>query len=200
VDGRQRENEPPAGAIRNVILRNIIARGKGTSFINGHPDSWLENVSLENIKLAISTDPEAPYDKSVHAMKIRWAKNLRLKDIEISWEKPELKTWESALHLEDVRGLEISGFAGRQAHPGAAAAAITLNQVEDALIRNSKALPGTSTFLRVAGHKSRGISLFGNDLSNAKTPYRLEPEVKDQMQTMSNFLPARAGEKPVGGR
>src|SRR5256885_8661423 len=42
VDGTARQNEPPAGSIRNVIIRNVIARGKGTSGINGHPNSWLE--------------------------------------------------------------------------------------------------------------------------------------------------------------
>jgi len=43
--------------IRNVLLKNIIARGKGTSMINGHPESFLEGVSLENIKLFLSSDP-----------------------------------------------------------------------------------------------------------------------------------------------
>ncbi|MCJ7728269.1 MAG: glycosyl hydrolase family 28 protein, partial [Sedimentisphaerales bacterium] len=37
--------EPPAGSIRNVKLSNIIARGKGSSLINGHPDSWLDGVT-----------------------------------------------------------------------------------------------------------------------------------------------------------
>src|SRR5207249_11861696 len=62
-------DEPPAGAIRNVIVRNVIAHGKGACLINGHPDSWLDHVSLENIKLYLSTDPSAAYDRSVNAMR-----------------------------------------------------------------------------------------------------------------------------------
>jgi hypothetical protein len=63
--------EPPAGSIRNVLIRNVIAHDKGSCLIKGHPDSWLENVSLENIKLFLTSDPSAPYDKAVHAMQFR---------------------------------------------------------------------------------------------------------------------------------
>ena len=191
VDGQPRANEPPAGSIRNVLIRNVIARGEGSCFINGHPDSWLDGVSLENIKLFLSADPAAPYDKTVHAMKFQWAKHLKLKDVEVIWDNPASDKWESALYLEDVKDLEISGFSGRQAHVGADAPAVVLNQVEEALIRNSEAQPGTSTFLRVEGNKSRDISLFGNDLRKANVPYHLGHEVEDQITALSNFLPAQ---------
>ena len=166
----KRQNEPPAGSIRNVIIRNVIARGKGTSGINGHPDSWLENVSLENVKLWLSHDPESPLEKAVDAMKVRWAKNLKLKDVEVFWDKPESGKWQSALNVEDVNVLEIQGFGGRQAKLGADMSAIVLNQVEDATIRDSKAAEGTSVFLQVKGNKTKGVRLVGNDLVKAKVP------------------------------
>jgi len=188
VDGTSRQNEPPAGSIRNVIIRNVIARGKGTSGINGHPNSWLENVSLENVKLWLSHDPESPIEKAVDAIKVRWAKNLKLKDVEVSWDKPESGKWESALNVEDVNGLEIQGFSGRQAKLGADMPAVVLNQVEDVTIRNSKAADGTAVFLRVKGNKTRGVYLLGNDLLKAKVPYRADPEVKgDEMKSRNNI-------------
>jgi hypothetical protein len=52
--------EPPAGAIRNVLIRNVVAHGMGSSMIHGHPDSWLDNVSIENLKLFVSNAPESP--------------------------------------------------------------------------------------------------------------------------------------------
>jgi len=189
VDGTARQNEPPAGSIRNVIIRNVIARGKGTSGINGHPNSWLENVSLENVKLWLSHDPESPIEKAVDAIKVRWAKNLKLKDVEVNWDKPESGKWESALNVEDVNGLEIQGFSGRQAKPGAAEMpAVVLKQVEDVTIRNSKAADGTSVFLRVKGNKTRGVYLLGNDLLKAKVPYRVDSEVKsDEVKSLNNM-------------
>ncbi len=171
---RPREKDPPMGAIRNVMIRNLIARGKGSCMINGHPESWLEGISLENVKLFLSADPASPLQKAVHAMKFRWARDLRLKDVEVVWEKPESEKWENALYVEDIQGLEIEGFSGRQAKPGTDLPAVVLNQVDDVVIRNSRSREGTTVFLRVMGDKSRGVVLLNNDLRKAKVPYRVD--------------------------
>jgi len=114
--------------------------------------------------------------------------NLKLKDVEVFWDKPESGKWQSALNVEDVNGLEIQGFGGRQAKLGADMPAIVLNQVEDAAIRDSKAAEGTSVFLRVKGNKTRGVRLMGNDLVKAKVPYRVDSEVKsDEVKSMNNI-------------
>lgn len=175
VDGVRHANEPPAGSIRNVMIRNVVARGMGSSLINGHPDSWLDGVSLDNIKLFVSNDPESPLQKTVHAMQIRWARNLKLKDVEVIWDKPAAAKWRSALRLDDAQDVELDGFRGRPAAAGAPAVEFT--NVDGATVRNSKAAPSTEVFLNVAGAKSRGIQLRGNDLGAAKIPYRLEPGV-----------------------
>jgi hypothetical protein len=184
--------EPPAGSIRNVLIRNVIARGKGSCLINGHPESWLEGISLENLKLFLSADLEAPYDKTVHAMKFRWARGLKLKDVEVIWDKPGSEKWESALDFEDVQGLEIEGFAGRQAQPGTATAAVALSRVEDAVVRDSKARPGTGLFLLIKGESSRAIHLLGNDFRQARIPYQLESDVrKEEVWASGNYPPGK---------
>ncbi len=81
--------EPPAGSIRHVIIRNVIAHGEGTCLITGHPKSWLDDISIENLKLFIATNPASPYDKSIHAMYFQYAKNITVKDVQVTWEKPE---------------------------------------------------------------------------------------------------------------
>jgi Pectate lyase superfamily protein/Glycosyl hydrolases family 28 len=183
---RSRDQDPPMGAIRNVLLRNIIARGKGSSMINGHPESWLENVSLENVRLFLSADPDAPLQKAVHAMKFRWARNLKLKDVEVIWDKPESDKWQSALYLEDIRGLEVDGFAGKPAKSNSEIPAIVLGQVEDAVIRNARVREGTTVFLEVSGDRSDGIVLHSNDLRQARIPYRIKPQTRKGAVHMSN--------------
>ena len=113
-----RENDPPVGSIRNVLIQNVIARGKGSCMINGHPESWLEGLSLENVKLFLAADPAAYAEKAIHAMQFRWAKDLKLKDVEVVWDKPASEKWKSALYLEDIQGLDLEGFSGRQAKAG----------------------------------------------------------------------------------
>jgi len=176
VDGTPRPNEPPAGAIRNVLIQNVVAHGEGTSLINGHPDSWLDGVTLDNIRLFISHDPRALYDKAVDAMRIQWARHLRLRNVEVAWEQPASPAWRSALWLEDTQDVDLDGFRGRAAAPEAPVVAFT--GVDGAAIRNSSAAPGTRVFLQVEGARSRGIRLFGNDLTGARVPYRVGAGLK----------------------
>ena len=170
-------DEPPAGAIRHIILRNIIAHGQGSCLILGHPDSWLDDVSLENIKLFQNTDPKAAYDRSVHAMYFHYARNLRVKDVQVQWEQPESPKWQSPMYFQDITGLKLEGFSGAPAKPASDNAAVVLDQVEDAAIVNSTTQPGTKVFLQVKGAKSHGIFLHSNELHMVNTSYQTSKEV-----------------------
>ncbi len=107
IDGTKRDHEPPAGKIRNVSISNVIAHGTGTSAINGHPDSWLENIHLDNVRLFVSHDPAAPYENTRTAVAIRQARNFSIKDSEIRWDQPHSATWRSGLAAEDVEDLRL---------------------------------------------------------------------------------------------
>jgi hypothetical protein len=185
-----RPGEPGPGRIRNVIIRNIIAHVQGSSMIAGHPESWLDGVSFENIKLYLSTDPAAPYDTAIHALQFRWARNLRVKDVEVTWDRPALDRWQSALYFEDIDGLEVSDFTGRQAWPDKDIPTVVLNRVADARILNSKAAEGTTVFLGVTGPDTRDIYLLGNDFRKAKVAYHFDGGARsDELTALSNFPP-----------
>jgi hypothetical protein len=178
--------EPPAGSIRHVIIRNVIAHGQGTCLITGHPKSWLDDVSIENLRLFISTNPDSPYDKSVHAMFFQYAKNLKVKDVEVNWEKPAWEKWQSALYFENVDGLQVDGFLGGSAKPQSTTPAVVLNKVEDAAICNSRARAGTQVFLGVKGPTSRKIYLVSNELHDAAKPFVVEANVPPGTVKASN--------------
>jgi hypothetical protein len=181
-----KSDEPPAGAIRHVILRNIIAHGQGSCLILGHPNSWLDDINLENIKLYQSTDPKVAYDRSVHAMYFHYAKNIKVKDVQIRWEKPESAKWQSPLYFEEVKGLKVEGFTGVPAK--AEFPAVVLDQVEGASIVDSQAQPGTDLFLRVTGAKSRDIVLFGNELRAAGAAFKVDDGVaSDVVKATNNY-------------
>jgi hypothetical protein len=185
----KKEDDRPAGSIRNVLIQNVIARGFGSSVCSGHPESWLDGITMENVKLWISHDPAAPYDKAVDALVFKRAKNLRLRDIEVVWGAPVYDRWKSPFYLEDIKGLELEGLSGRPAGP-ATGAAVVLNRVEDVTARNSTALPGTGIFFDLRGGSSRNIVFWGNDLRRSEIPYRLAPEVAPGAVTArENFGP-----------
>jgi hypothetical protein len=183
------QKEPPAGSIRNVLIRNVIARGTGTCGIEGHPASPLENVVIDGLSLDLSCDRSAPYDKSNHALAIRHARNLTLRNVSVTWDAPEAEQWKSALFVESARDLAVEGFRGRQARAGGAAGAISLRDVEGAFVRGCTALAGTETFLHVSGARSRDVQLFANDLRQARTPSAADPEVRrDAISSVFDLL------------
>jgi len=174
------EKDRPAGAIRNVKIQNVIARGHGSSVCNGHPDSWLDGVSLENVKLTVAHDPNAAYDKAVHGLVFKQARNLRLKDVEIVWEGPASEKWLSALALDEVQGVVLDGIAAVQSPVAETAPAVLMNQVDTAVIRNCQAALGTGTFLLLTGEGTKDILLERNDFRKALLPYSLKDGAKPE--------------------
>ena len=185
-------SDPGPGLIQNVIIKDIIAHVQGTSRIAGHPQSWLEGVSFENIRLFISTAPKSPYDIAVHALDFRNARNLKVKDVEVTWEKPSLDAWQSALHFENIDGLEVSDFRGREAWPGKGAPAVAFDNVQNARLLNSQAAEGAGLFLKVTGKESKNVCLLGNDFQQAKVPYEVSGGAgKKAVKALSNFMPEK---------
>ncbi len=166
-----KDKDRPAGAIRNIKIQNVIARGYGSSICNGHPDSWLDDISFENVKLTVAHDLDAPYDKAVHGLVFKQARNLRIRDVEVVWETPGSAKWESGLAFEEVQGLTLDGVTAVQAPGAASAPAVFLHQVADALIRDCRAAEGTGTFLLFSGEGTKNILLERNDFRKARLPY-----------------------------
>jgi polygalacturonase len=175
------EKDRPAGAVRHIKIQNVIARGYGSSVCNGHPDSWLDDVSFENVKLTVAHDPEAAYDKAVHGLVFKQARNLRLRDVEVVWEGPASEKWRSAVAFDEVQGLVLDGVVAVQAPGADAAAAVLLNQVNYAVIRDCSAAEGTGTFLLFAGERTKDILLERNDFRKARLPYSFAEGAKPQV-------------------
>lgn len=172
------EDDRPAGKIRRVLISNLLARGQGSSQITGHPESWLEDITIENLRLAISHNPEAPYDKAVNAIEIKYARNFTLRNVEVTWEKPEYEKWQNAVFVEKAQNLEVDRLRARQARlEDLTAAALVLNQVSRAVVKNCRAEAGTGIFLKLIGPETAEIYLANNELCLAVKAVELSPEV-----------------------
>jgi polygalacturonase len=195
----KKEDDHPAGIIRNVLLRNIVAHGRGPSICNGHPDSWLDGITLDNVKLFVAHDPAAPYDKTVNALTFKQARNLKLRNVEIFWDQPGFARWESALVLDEIQGLTLDGVEARPARPESPRVlpAVVLQQVDDAVVRNCKALPGTGVFLEVRGGKSREIVITGNDFRSAKSGLSIGRDVSPGTVRETANIRSESGERGI---
>lgn len=191
-DEPRKPNEPGPGSIHNVIIRDVIVHCQGESTIYGHPESWLSGLTLENIKFFISSNPDSPYDTAKNAMSFRWIKDLKLRNIEVNWQKPAYDKWESALSLADIDGLHVDGFSGVSARPDRDLPAMALDRVTNATLRNLDAEPGTNLFLKITGANTHDVHLIGNNFHEAKVPYQLAKDVKtDSVTAVDNFMPTK---------
>jgi len=164
IDGTKREHEPAAGKIRNVSISNVIAHGAGTSGINGHPDSWLENVHFDNVRLFVSHDPAAPYESTRDAVVLRQVRNFSLKDSEIRWSGASSPTWRSGLVAEDVADLRLDTI-DIEAAPTTAAPGVELKSVDGAELRAVR-----TGLIQVAGKTTRDVRLFETEAKISAEP------------------------------
>lgn len=164
---KKRTDSSPLGKIQNILIDNIVAHVRGTSTITGHSAQALENIRISNVQMFMM--PEDAKDKrATHALQIERVNGLKMRDVSVNWseDQPEEK-WESALVLEDVSDFVIDGFSGRQGVKGGKVPAIVLSNARDGVVRDSKALVGTGTFIRVEGTGSKDIVLRANRANNA---------------------------------
>jgi hypothetical protein len=172
-----KSQEPPVGIMRNIVLRDILARGSGECLVHGHPDSPLENLTFENVRLELSYEPQASPRKFEQAVRLENGRNIRFRNFEVVWSEPYGPGWQSALAAENVQGLILDGFTARQAPGKEDYPALFLKDVNGVRLLNCQAQPGTGTFLQVAGQVSHGITLLNNDFSQAQSAVKVNPDV-----------------------
>jgi hypothetical protein len=173
---KKRAPESRLGTIRDIVIDNVISHARGSSTMTGMPERPLENFTISNFQLFM--DAENAKDKRASdAIRADIVKGLKLRNVSVRWaeDQPE-PAWASALTLRNLTGLDIADFSGRQGLKGSSAAAIRLEDVSGALIRDSRADPGCGTFLEVRGPKTADIRLRTNDLRNAAKPVALQNE------------------------
>ncbi|MCX6910288.1 MAG: glycoside hydrolase family 28 protein [Verrucomicrobia bacterium] len=190
----------PVGSFRDVVINNIVATGVGKigCSITGLTNAPIENVSLSNLmfefegggarKLAEKEVAELPKkypecmmfgDLPAYGFYCRHAKGLRFSNIQLRIAAADLR---HAMVFDDVENLAVDGLDAAF-WPGGAAM-LGLAQVRDALIRGCQPRAKDGTFLKLAGDKSRNITLIANDLSGAAKAVEVAPDApKDALVT-----------------
>jgi len=149
--------DPPAGAIRNILIKDVIAHGKARCLLRGHPSQWLEGIRFDDVRLFLSADPSADYNKEGSGLTIRYAKDVALRNVEVILENPSTPKWKSPLAFEDAKDVFVEGFRGRLPK-GSREPAISLKNVTGAIIHNCRVDPAGATLL-VVGTGSRDVTL-----------------------------------------
>ena len=184
---KRRTPDSRLGAVRNVVVKDVVAHAQGTARVLGHAERPLENVTLSGIQLFMTPEP-TPDKRATHGLVVEGVDRLRIRDLEVRWaeDRPQPR-WQSAVVIRKARDVELSGFVGRSAPGSADVPAIVMEDVDGALVHGCRALPGR--FLHVGG-SSRAIHLVGNDLSAARVPMSYGREdLRQAVALEGNLLP-----------
>ncbi|HEU4894099.1 MAG TPA: glycosyl hydrolase family 28 protein [Vicinamibacterales bacterium] len=152
------------GAIRDIVVDNVIARPRGTSTITGHAERPIENVRLSNIEVTML--PENAVDKrATHALQLEHVRGARVRDLSVRWTEDAAEpNWQSALVLRRVSAFDIAGFTGRQGLRGGNHPALLLDESQDGTIRNARAIDGCRRLIHVQGESTRNLAVSGSEV------------------------------------
>jgi hypothetical protein len=94
----------------------------------------------------------------------------------------------AALSLHNVENADLSHIRRISGRLGKGAPVLVLENCRDGLLSSCKALPQTDVFLGLEGPGTQRIWLSGNDLSQAKTPVRLGPQVNSEQVAARGWI------------
>jgi len=181
------------GTIKNVMISNIQAVNvtECNDFICGIPNGYVENINLSNIKIEylgggkyhnfINDIPELEdeYPKAkmfgtmpAYGFFIRHAKNITIKDLEITYNDVEERP---ALYLDDVIDFKISGLKAKV--PTMDTPLIYLRNSQEGIISGSIPVGSLKILAKIDGSDTKKIIFNENYLDDNSKRFIINPEV-----------------------
>jgi hypothetical protein len=168
----------PCGVrVRNVVFNDITAEAENGVLLWGGEGTPITGIELNGVHLHMIA-PDPALSESVGGnLDLRWTalskrdgivksdipafyakkvSGLRLQDVQVDWADSMPNYFSDGLRIEDFKDLTIDSFSGRQAQTSTGAA-VSLQSGSGVSIINSRAMPGTQTFLQLGKVQDRRV-------------------------------------------
>lgn len=173
--------------VRNVVFNNITAEAENGSLLWGGEGTPITGVEVNNVHLHMVPPTPSLAESIGGNLDLRWTSTrlqdgiiksdipafyakkvngLTLRNFEVDWANAMPAYFSEGLRVEDFQDLDIDTFTGRQAQADSGAA-ISLHNGNGIAITNSRATPGTQTFLQLDKVQNRRVFV-NYDLAAAK--------------------------------
>jgi polygalacturonase len=134
-----------AGKINDIRFSNIIAKAETGIVIEGAPESTIDNLLFDKVKLTIHDGkysrsyggnfdfrPAYPIEKAFYKHDIsglyaQYVKNIKLSGIDIDWSGGLADYFTNGIEINNFSGLQIDNYKGRAAFTSDSTAAIKLS-------------------------------------------------------------------------
>ncbi|MCZ8514477.1 glycoside hydrolase family 28 protein [Paenibacillus filicis] len=197
---RRSGSDRAPGKIRNIRFDHITAEAEGGVYLEGSEESVIENISIRGLKLSMrkksgypggvfDTQPSARgvFPHHIPAVFCRYAANVKLDDVEVTWDGTPNEHWSNALYAEQVERLTVRGFRGAPAREDEAA--IELHTVRELSVEGCKAEAGTGVFLALQQVDPDELFVSGNDFSRARTAVQFAGREQEDYFAAGNQMP-----------
>jgi len=146
--------------LRNISIKNIVATGAGNTgcAIVGVPGSFIENVSLANIRFESTMFGILPS----FGFYCRHVKGLTFRDMKLSWEYPDHRP---AILCDDVQQLDMNAVNTKS---DSSSASIVFRNVKDAILSGCN--PGAQKTFLILEKNCNQVSVLANDFSQVNSP------------------------------
>ena len=180
---REGDEKKPVGRLKNVVIRNVKARAAADAqlmppsgvFITGIPDHPIEDLTLENIEIALAGGGSSEHARAevqenidaypeinrfgktlpAYGVFLRHARGVKLDNVTFKLDAPDHRP---ALVAQDVAGLKASAWNIPASAPGAIL--VRVQDVQDVSLSRFALEGGAAeTFLRVEGKLSAKINI-----------------------------------------
>jgi hypothetical protein len=197
IDLTKRSPNSPVSHIRDVSFSDIQIESDHGILIQGMAQRPIENLTLRNISFRVTkafdfshrmereggnaTYRDENFTRFVRQptyLALAHIDGLTVDDVRVLIDPAVFQQFDrSALAVFDSTNCVIRNVQREPAGAPGGQPVVTLNNCQQALVTGCLALPGTPAFLGLAGEKTIGISLAGNDLSNAAAPVTADAAV-----------------------
>jgi Glycosyl hydrolases family 28 len=105
---KKRSPESKLGRIEHITIDGAQGIARGTSLVAGHTERDLEDIRITNVALRLV--PEGtPDQRTSHGLVFERIDGLVLRNVDIDWDTTAPQpTWQSALVLRDIDGLQMT--------------------------------------------------------------------------------------------
>jgi hypothetical protein len=176
---KRNEKQNVIGKIKNIRFEHIQIEAEGGIYIEGSPESVVENISIRSIHHTMRVKSGFPgglfdtqpsirgvFAHAIPAIFLRYAKNLLLNDVEVLWDGTRNKNWSNAIVAENIEQLSLRAFSASAAK--ADLPVVHLKSVKELSVVNCKANREVNTFMALENVATKGLFVSGNDFSKAK--------------------------------
>ena len=186
---------PPGAAkspdVHDVHFTNIFGTAEAGMVLYGDEKSWLKNITFDQVRFTIRSPRKnvaelaggnfdfrwtatnlsrAVFKHDIPGLYLRFVDHMEIHGLYLDWEQEVPAYFAEAIECEDFRNISMDRFEGRAARRDANVATVSLARGAGVSIKNSKALPGTGTFVRTEAVSGAGL-FAENDLREAQRAF-----------------------------